>query len=67
MDALLSSKRNGSHFAKKAQLHEHATSIQALPDLSVHTLQRRKNVISITKALRNHDTVYGTSENIPPP
>lgn len=30
------------------------TDIQQLPDLSRHTLQRRRNLATITKALRNH-------------
>lgn len=43
---------------KKMQLPDCATSILVLPDLAAHTLQRRKNLISLTKALHSHDVGY---------
>lgn len=45
-------------FHKKDHLPEKTVAIQVLPDLSAHTLQRHRNLISITKALRDHDIGY---------
>lgn len=41
-------------FHKSDQRPAQYTSLQLLPDLSRHTLQHRRNLATITKALRNH-------------
>lgn len=47
-----------SAFRQRNDLPPQAANLQVLPDLSQFTLQRRRNLSSITKALRNHKIIY---------
>lgn len=38
--------------------HPQYAELQLLPDLSSHTLQQRRNLATITKALRNHNIIH---------
>lgn len=43
---------------KADERHPQYAEIQILPDLSRHTLQQRRNLATITKALRNHHILH---------
>lgn len=43
---------------KQENIPQQYANIRLLPDLSRHTLQRRRNLITITKALRNHKILH---------
>lgn len=45
-------------FRKNAQPPEQYTTIQVFADLSQFTMQKRKSLITVTKALHNHNIVY---------
>lgn len=45
-------------FRKNRQPPEKYSSVQLFPDLSQFTMQRCKSLLSITKALRNHNIAY---------
>lgn len=45
-------------FCNSDQRPAQYTSLQLLPDLSRHTLQKRRNLATITKALRNHHILH---------
>lgn len=51
-------ERFRSAFRKNRQPPEKYTSIQLFADLSQFAMQRRKSLLPITKALRNHDITY---------
>lgn len=43
---------------KQENIPQQYAAIRVLPDLSRHTLQRRRNLLTITKALRNHNILH---------
>lgn len=45
-------------FRKNNQIPERFSRLQVYADLSQYTLQKRKSLLPITKALRNHEIVY---------
>lgn len=45
-------------FYRPYQLPEQVVKLQLLPDLSQFALQQHKNLISITKAFKNHNILY---------